>query len=75
MNLPKANSFLFRQRFSFIKKKVVRMARFKEAEIRIFKGVCMACGAKNPVNATICRRCRKVNKIRRKNRKKATRTA
>jgi large subunit ribosomal protein L40e len=46
------------------------MARFKEAEARIFKGICMHCNAKNPSNATLCRRCGKANKIRRKNKKK-----
>jgi ribosomal protein L40E len=42
------------------------MARFHEADARIFKGVCMECNAKNPSNATICRKCGKPNKIRRK---------
>jgi large subunit ribosomal protein L40e len=50
------------------------MARFKEAEARIFKGVCMNCNAKNPVNATKCRKCGKVFKIRRKSKKKAVST-
>ncbi|ODS37820.1 MAG: 50S ribosomal protein L40e [Candidatus Altiarchaeales archaeon WOR_SM1_79] len=36
------------------------MARFPEAEARLFKGVCMKCGARNPLGATICRRCGKV---------------
>ncbi len=47
------------------------MARFKEAEARIFKGVCMDCTAKNPVKATKCRKCGKVYTIRRKSKKKA----
>ncbi|MBN2014120.1 MAG: 50S ribosomal protein L40e [Candidatus Altiarchaeota archaeon] len=47
------------------------MARFKEAEARLFKGVCMYCNAKNPIDATICRKCGKPFKIRRKNKKKA----
>ncbi|MFH1402745.1 MAG: 50S ribosomal protein L40e [Candidatus Altiarchaeota archaeon] len=47
------------------------MARFKEAEKRIFKGVCMHCNAKNPVKATKCRKCGKPGKIRRKSKKKA----
>lgn len=51
------------------------MARFKEAEARIFKGICMNCNAKNPVNAKICRKCGKAGKIRRKNRKKAIKSA
>ncbi|HEX54806.1 MAG: 50S ribosomal protein L40e [Candidatus Altiarchaeales archaeon] len=46
------------------------MARFPEAEARIFKGVCMNCNARNPLNATICRRCKKPFRIRRKKRKK-----
>jgi ubiquitin-large subunit ribosomal protein L40e len=47
------------------------MAKFKEAELRLFKGVCMSCNAKNPVDATRCRKCGKVGRIRRKSRKKA----
>jgi len=47
------------------------MAKFKEAEVRLFKGVCMNCNAKNPIDATICRKCRKPGRIRRKSRKKA----
>jgi len=47
------------------------MARFPEAEARIFKGVCMYCNAKNPLKATKCRKCGKPYTIRRKNRKKA----
>jgi len=47
------------------------MARFKEAEVRIFKGICMECNAKNPLGATKCRKCGKIGKIRRKNRKMA----
>lgn len=50
------------------------MTRFKEAEARIFKGVCMHCNAKNPIGATKCRRCGKVGKIRRKNKKKAVKS-
>ncbi|HDN83572.1 MAG TPA: 50S ribosomal protein L40e [Candidatus Altiarchaeales archaeon] len=46
------------------------MARFKEAEARIFKGVCMHCNARNPINATKCRKCGKVNKIRRKKKRR-----
>ncbi|MFH0860205.1 MAG: 50S ribosomal protein L40e [Candidatus Altiarchaeota archaeon] len=48
------------------------MGKFPEAEIRIFKGVCMKCNAKNPVNATICRKCGKPFKIRRKHKKRVT---
>ena len=47
------------------------MARFPEAEARLFKGVCMKCGARNPLEATMCRKCGKTNKIRRKHKKKA----
>jgi len=47
------------------------MARFPEAERRIFKGVCMNCNAKNPVNATKCRKCGKVFTIRRKRKKRS----
>ena len=50
------------------------MAKFKEAEVRLFKGVCMHCSAKNPVNATICRKCGKPYKIRRKKKRKAAAT-
>jgi len=46
------------------------MAKFPEAEARIFKGVCMNCNAKNPVKATKCRKCGKPGKIRRKNKKR-----
>jgi len=52
-----------------------RMARFIEAEARIFKGVCMHCNARNPIGATKCRRCSKIFKIRRKNKKKATKSS
>lgn len=47
------------------------MAKFKEAEVRLFKGVCMSCNAKNPIDATKCRKCGKTGRIRRKSRKKA----
>jgi large subunit ribosomal protein L40e len=47
------------------------MVKFKEAEVRLFKGVCMNCNAKNPLTATMCRKCGKVGRIRRKSRKKA----
>jgi ubiquitin-large subunit ribosomal protein L40e len=47
------------------------MAKFKEAEARLFKGICMNCNAKNPLKATKCRKCGKVSRIRRKSRKKA----
>ncbi len=47
------------------------MAKFKEAEARLFKGVCMNCNAKNPIKATKCRKCGKIGKIRRKSKKKA----
>ncbi len=47
------------------------MAKFKEAEVRLFRGVCMKCNAKNPLGATKCRKCGKVFKIRRKKKKKA----
>ncbi|MBD3387499.1 MAG: 50S ribosomal protein L40e [Candidatus Altiarchaeales archaeon] len=46
------------------------MAKFKEAEARLFKGVCMHCNSKNPLKASKCRKCGKVDKIRRKRRKK-----
>ncbi|RLI93668.1 MAG: 50S ribosomal protein L40e [Candidatus Altiarchaeales archaeon] len=48
------------------------MTKFKEAEARIFKAVCMKCNARNPLGATKCRKCGAVGKIRRKNRKKAS---
>ncbi len=51
------------------------MARFHEADARIFKGVCMNCNAKNPSGATICRKCGKPNKRRRKHKKKAAKAA
>jgi large subunit ribosomal protein L40e len=51
------------------------MAKFKEAEKRIFKGVCMNCNARNPVAATICRKCKKTGKIRRKSKKSSAGTA
>jgi len=51
------------------------MVRFKEAEARIFKGVCMYCNARNPLGATKCRRCGKPFKIRRKNKKKAVKAS
>ncbi|MBU4201926.1 MAG: 50S ribosomal protein L40e [Candidatus Altiarchaeales archaeon] len=51
------------------------MARFKEAEIRIFKGICMECNAKNPLGATKCRKCGKTDKIRRKNKKMAAKAS
>jgi len=44
------------------------MARFPEAEARIFKMVCMRCNANNPNNATICRKCGS-NRLRKKNKK------
>jgi len=47
------------------------MARFPEAEARLFKGVCMKCGAKNLKRATMCRKCGKVGKVRRKKKKRA----
>ena len=47
------------------------MAKFPEAEKRLFKGVCMSCNANNPLKATKCRRCGKVAKVRRKSKKKA----
>ncbi|HHQ44926.1 MAG TPA: 50S ribosomal protein L40e [Candidatus Altiarchaeales archaeon] len=47
------------------------MAKFKEAEKRMFKSVCMNCNANNPKGATICRKCGKVNRIRRKSKKRA----
>lgn len=46
------------------------MAKFKEAEARLFKGICMDCNAKNPTKATKCRKCGKPGSIRRKARKK-----
>jgi len=51
------------------------MARFPEAEARIFKGVCRKCNAKNPLGATMCRKCGKVGKIRRKNKKRSAQAA
>ncbi|OYT53538.1 MAG: 50S ribosomal protein L40e [Candidatus Altiarchaeales archaeon ex4484_2] len=51
------------------------MGRFKEADARIFKAVCMKCNARNPPGATKCRKCGAVGKMRRKNRKKATKAA
>jgi len=37
---------------------VVEMARFPEAEARIFKKmICMRCGATNPWGAKKCRKC------------------
>lgn len=47
------------------------MARFPEAEKRIFKGVCMECNAKNPTSSTKCRKCGKVFTIRRKKKKRS----
>ena len=47
------------------------MARFVEAEKRLFKGVCMNCNAKNPVSATKCRKCGKVFTIRRKKKRRS----
>jgi large subunit ribosomal protein L40e len=47
------------------------MARFPEAEARLFKGVCMKCTAKNPLGATKCRKCGKVFRIRRKKKRRA----
>ena len=54
---------------------IPEMARFKEAEIRIFKGICMECNAKNPLGATKCRKCGKTGKIRRKNKKMAAKAS
>jgi ribosomal protein L40E len=51
------------------------MARFHEADVRLFKGICMNCNAKNPSEATKCRRCGKVYKIRRKHKKKAAKAS
>ena len=51
------------------------MAKFLEAEARIFKGICMNCNCKNPAGATKCRRCGKTNKIRRKHKKKAAKAS
>jgi large subunit ribosomal protein L40e len=47
------------------------MARFPEAEKRIFKGICMNCNAKNPITATKCRKCGKPFEIRRKKKRRA----
>ena len=47
------------------------MARFPEAEKRIFKGVCMNCNAKNLAKATKCRKCGKTFTIRRKRKKRS----
>lgn len=52
-----------------------KMVRFKEADVRLFKGICMKCNATNPIDATICRRCGKVDRIRRKNKKKTAKAA
>jgi len=46
-----------------------KMTRFKEAEARIFRYVCMHCNARNPIGATKCRRCGKVGRIRRMKKK------
>jgi len=54
---------------------IPEMARFKEAEVRIFKGICMECNAKNPLGATKCRKCGKTGKIRRKNKKMAAKAS
>ncbi len=51
------------------------MARFKEADARLFKGVCMKCNATNPIGASKCRKCGKVDRIRRKNKKKTAKAA
>ncbi len=64
---PAILSFKFKQAiYLFISK----MARFPEAEARLFKGICMHCNARNPLNATKCRKCGKIGKIRRKHKKK-----
>ncbi|MFH1722233.1 MAG: 50S ribosomal protein L40e [Candidatus Altiarchaeota archaeon] len=47
------------------------MARFKEAEARLFKGVCRYCNAKNSLGVTICRKCGKTDTIRRKKKKRS----
>lgn len=44
------------------------MARFLEAEARIFKMVCMRCNANNPNKAIYCRKCGS-DKLRKKNKK------
>ncbi len=46
------------------------MAKFPEAEARLFKGVCMKCNAVNPLGATKCRKCGTIGRIRRKNKKR-----
>ncbi len=51
------------------------MARFKEADARLFKGICMKCNVTNPLDATMCRKCGKVGRIRRKNKKKTAKAA
>jgi len=47
------------------------MARFPEAEKRIFKSICMKCNARNPLGATKCRKCGRIGKLRRKSKKRA----
>jgi len=66
-------SFIVYKRFLYYCGLYIRytMAKFKEAEARLFKGICMHCNAKNPIDATRCRKCGKVGRIRRKSRKKA----
>jgi len=46
------------------------MAKFPEAEARLFKAVCMFCNAKNPLSAVRCRKCGK-DKLRKQNKKVA----
>ncbi|MFN3527866.1 MAG: 50S ribosomal protein L40e [Candidatus Altarchaeaceae archaeon] len=43
------------------------MARFPEAEARIYKLVCMKCNSKNPIGAERCRNCGS-KRLRKKNR-------
>ena len=70
-------SFVLYKRFLYHSGLYIRctMAKFREAEVRLFKGVCMHCNAKNPLDATICRKCGKPGRIRRKSRKKAVSAA
>ncbi|MBD3260173.1 MAG: 50S ribosomal protein L40e [Candidatus Altiarchaeales archaeon] len=47
------------------------MAKFKEAEARIFKGICMDCNTRNPLGSTKCRSCGKPGSVRRKSKKRS----
>ena len=68
-------AYLNSSNLNYVLLSLTKMARFHEADVRIFKGVCMNCNAKNPSGSTICRKCGKPNKIRRKHKKKAAKAA